>query len=432
MRRNFLQGIGLFGLGKTLPLSDTELQTGGGNLGRPDSPDTVFYKSETNEFRFLNVIGKVHYKFADLGELLAIRKLTDETNPGTFINAYVQFANTCKSIADNSLKSGFKVSARDAYMRASSYYYAALDFLDEAGQADKFLQYFKMHRDCWKAGAQLMDFSYEEFDIPYEQTTIKGFFFGHKNDKVKRPLLIFNNGSDGSIVDCWTMGGAGAFERGYNVVTFDGPGQGSSLFEKNLFFRYDWEKVVSPVVDAVIKRKDVDPKRIVLLGLSQGGYWVPRAAAFEKRIHTMIADPGVVNVSTSWMANLPQPLVSLLQSGNKAQFNGYLAEGFKQSPATAALYNFRARPYGFDNPFDAYTAVQKYQLNDVAGNISCNVIITSPEKEQFWPGQSQQLFDMIKSPKQQIPFTTAQGADYHCEPKARVLWEQQVFDSIRF
>ena len=54
-----------------------------------------------------------------------------------------------------------------------------------------------------------MDFNYEEFEIPYEQTTIKGFFISHKGDHAARPLCIFNNGSDGSIIDILTYGGAG-------------------------------------------------------------------------------------------------------------------------------------------------------------------------------------------------------------------------------
>jgi hypothetical protein len=118
---------------------------------------------------------------------------------------------------------------------------------------------------------------------------------------------------------------------------------------------------------------------------------VPRAAAYEKRIKVIIADPGVTNVSSSWLDHLPPPLVSLLKSGNKEQFNGYLEQGFKQSPALEAVYRFRTRPYGKDNPFDVYSEVQKYNLDGVAEKIVCDVIIPFPENELFWPGQSRAL-----------------------------------------
>ncbi|WP_051313588.1 alpha/beta hydrolase family protein [Sporocytophaga myxococcoides] len=397
----------------------------------PSLPPTHnFYKTESNEFKFINVLGKAHYKFADLGELLAIKNLTDENNAISFVNSYVKFADACKMTAEDCQKKGHRESARDAFLRASTYYYAATDYLDEAGHPEKFLSLFKTHRFCWQSAAKLMDFRYEEFDIPYEDTTLQGFFIGHRSDKSPRPLCIFNNGSDGPILDWWTMGGAGMFERGYNLVTFDGPGQGSSLFEKNLHLRYDWEKVITPVINSIIDRPEVDNNKIVLLGISQAGYWVSRAAAYEKRLKAIVTDPGVCDVSSSWTAHLPKEMHDLLQSDNKDMFNKYMLEGFKQMPEAEIMFNFRARPYGFNNPYDTYKEVQKYNLTGIAEKISCPVIITSPENESFWPGQSQQLYDMIRAPKQMIVFTATEGANFHCEPKARVLWEQRVLDSL--
>lgn len=429
-RRNFMTGL----IGAPVfmsALSESSVISAENIRNSADTaPELVFFKNEPNEFAFLNSLGKAHYKFADIGELLAIRSMVDETNPASFVQAYVKFADSCKSIADISLKNGQLITARDAYARAATYYYAALDYLDAALQSDRFKDLFIIHRKCWKAAASLMDFNYDEFNIPYEGNALAGFFMSHKGDHTARPLCIFNNGSDGSIVDAWTLGGAGLFERGYNLLTFDGPGQGSSLFEKNMYFRYDWEKVITPVVDSIIHRREVDKNKIVLLGVSQAGYWVPRAAAFEKRIKVIIADPGVTNVSSSWLDHLPSPLLALLQSGNKEKFNTYLEQGFKQSPALASVYNFRSRPYGKSNPFDVYTEVQKYNLNGVAEKITCDVIIPSPENELFWPGQSQALYDMIKSRKQLIHFTAAEGANYHCEPKARLVWEQKMSDAL--
>jgi hypothetical protein len=393
-------------------------------------PGHIFFKSEADEFAFLNALGKAHYKFSDIGELLAIRNLINESQSATFIQAYLTFAESCKKIADESLKNGQLISARDAYARASTYYYAAMDYLDAALQSDRFGELFRVHRTCWKAAISLMDVRYEEFNIPYEGTTLAGFFISHKGNSSPRPLCIFNNGSDGSIVDFWTLGGSGFFERGYNLLTFDGPGQGTSLFEKKLYFRYDWEKVITPVIDSIIHRRDIDKNKMVLIGISQAGYWVPRAAAFEKRLKAIIADPGTTDVSSSWLTRLPPPLLSLLKSGNKEKFDIYLKQGFKQSPESASVYAFRSRPYGISSPFDLYTEVRKYNLDGVAEKIECAVLIASPENEQFWPGQSQALYDMVKSPKQLISFTAAEGANYHCEPKARLVWEQKMLDAL--
>jgi hypothetical protein len=429
-RRNFISGLA--GAGALLPLTATASFITEAPVNHPadSGPEMIFFKKEPDEFAFLNVLGKAHYKFADIGELLAIRSQIDENEPASFVKAYLKFADNCKKIGDEAIKNDQRITARDAYARASSYYYAAMDYLDASLQSQRFKELFLIHRACWKIAVTLMDLNYEEFKIPYEGGSFAGFFISHKDDRTPRPLCIYNNGSDGSIIDVLTYGGAGMFERGYNIVTFDGPGQGSSLFENNMHFRYDWEKVITPVVDSVIHRKDVDKNKIVLLGISQAGYWVPRAVAFEKRIKVAIADPGVTNVSSSWLDHLPAPLVSLLKSGQKDKFNMYFEQGFKQSPALAATYAFRARPYGKDNPFDVFTEVLKYNLDGVADKIECAMIIPSPENEAFWPGQSQALYDMIKSRKILIPFTAEEGANYHCEPKARLVWEQKVLDAL--
>jgi cephalosporin-C deacetylase-like acetyl esterase len=114
------------------------------------------------------------------------------------------------------------------------------------------------------------------------------------------------------------------------------------LWKQKLYFRPDWEKVITPVVDYALTRNEVDPKRIAIQGISQGGYWVPRAVAFEKRIAAAIADPGVVDVSTSWTASLPKAMLELLKAGRKAEFDGYLSKVLNSE--TKGDLNFRMRP----------------------------------------------------------------------------------------
>jgi dienelactone hydrolase len=233
------------------------------------------------------------------------------------------------------------------------------------------------------------------------------------------------NGSDGSILDMWIWGGAPATARGYHCLAFDGPGQGAALWLQQLHFRPDWEHVITPVVDFVLQRADVDPRRIVLQGVSQGGYWVPRAVAFEHRIAAAVADPGVWDVSTSWSAHLPPPVLQLLNSGQKAQFDRVMREAGPRENATLA---FRMRPYGFASPYDAFKAAQSYTLDGLVDRIRCPMLITDPEGEQFWPSQSQRLFDALPGSKTLARFTAAEGGDLHCEPKATGLRGQRMFD----
>jgi 2,6-dihydroxypseudooxynicotine hydrolase len=78
--------------------------------------------------------------------------------------------------------------------------------------------------------------------------------------------------------------------RGIATLAFDGPGQGEG--EYDFAIRGDYEVPVNAVVDYVETRKDLDGARVGLWGVSLGGYYAPRAAAFEKRAKACIALSG--------------------------------------------------------------------------------------------------------------------------------------------
>jgi hypothetical protein len=265
--------------------------------------------------------------------------------------------------------------------------------------------------------------------VPYDGTTLPGYFFRSGPADQPRRTLIYNNGSDGSVVGAWVHGIADALLRGWNAMTFDGPGQNAALVRQGLHFRPDWEHVVTPVLDHLTRRPDVDAQRIALLGGSQGGYWVPRAAAFEHRISAAVADPGVVDVSTTMLAQLPHAMVRLLDAGKRDRFDGEMAWALKVSPGTRHTLATRMRPYGTTSPFDFFSAARAYVLTaEDAENIRCPVLVTDPEHEQFWPGQSRQLHDLLPGKATLMAFTEDEGADSHCEPVATGLRGERVFD----
>ena len=98
------------------------------------------------------------------------------------------------------------------------------------------------------------------------------------------------------------------------------------------------------------------------------------------------------------------------------------------SPEAARTLAFRGRPYGRTDPFDLFTEVQRYQVRDVAGQISTPMLILDPVGEQFFPGQSRQLYDLLPGEKRIIEFTQAQGANFHCQPTGRQLTHTQMLD----
>jgi dienelactone hydrolase len=264
--------------------------------------------------------------------------------------------------------------------------------------------------------------------IPYEGGTMPGWLFRPGGATTVRPTLVVVNGSDGPRSGAWAVSGGAAVKRGYNVLLFDGPGQQSMLFDRNVPFRPDWEHVLGPVYDFVSVQPAIDPTRIALYGWSQGGYWVPRALTVDHRYCAAIADPGVVDVSTSWTSQIPGPLLAMYEKGEAEKFDKDMALGMKLAAETARTWAFRARPYGAQGYAATLDAVRQYSTAQTAAAITTPLLITAPEHEQFWPGQAQQLGDLTTQVSTVLPFTAAEGADLHCEPLARSVAAQRMFD----
>ncbi|WP_341577951.1 dipeptidyl aminopeptidase [Microbacterium schleiferi] len=389
--------------------------------------ETGFY-SEDFDFEVRIQLGQAPYGGSDVGEVLrTIAEVKDGDHEGWY-QAWSALGERLASQAAASADAGHQTSAAAAYLRAANAYAPAVNAAASLGDADKLQHTFRAHRAAWDAFVDRAPYPAERLAIPYENTTMPGYFFRASTDGAKAPTLILVNGSDGSISSMWATGGLGGLHRGYNVLMFDGPGQQSMLFDKGIPFRYDWEAVMTPVVDVLVGRDDVDAERIAAYGISQAGYWLPRALTFEHRIAAAVADPGVVDVSQSWRAGIPKSEMELVEKGEKEKFDRGMEMALRYSKSVSRLWNFRAKPFGKDSPYDTMVEMLRYRLEpEDAAKISTPLLITSPEKEQFWPGQSEQLAAMVPDATLQ-PFTADEGADYHCQPLGRLLTDERMFD----
>lgn len=389
-----------------------------------------FFEDDSFNFAVQNLLGALRTGCGDAGEILSTVATITDGDDESWVTAWQALGDRVATIADDAAAHGHRVSAREAYLRAATYYAAVLESVDGVDGAEASLQRaFAAHCRCFDAHVTLRDAPVTKIEIPYEGTTMPGYFFAPAADGAARPTLIVNNGSDGPVTSMLGVADA-AVARGYNAVVFDGPGQQSMLFEHEIPFRSDWEHVITPVVDFLLDRADVDAERIALYGISQAGYWVPRALAFEHRIAAAVADPGVDDVAASWMGHLPKEMVQMLADRDKKTFDEWMAIGAEsQTPAERQELAWRGKPYGITDPYDLFASVATYKLDaDVLAQITTPLLVTDPEGEQFWPGQSQRLYDALPGPKVLVPFTEVEGADRHCEPMARSLLEQRMFD----
>jgi hypothetical protein len=391
------------------------------------------FKHDDFEFGYEMALGSVARGYAESGEVLATAGRIKDGDADAWVREWCSTAEAVEAAAQTAEADGHRVSACRYYLRASSYYSTGLYLITHSSTPERHHEIWSRHRAAWEKVVELLPVPGERLTIPYEGTSLPGWFFRATDAQPgeQRPLVVMNNGSDGATPSLGLHGGLAAGERGYHWLAFEGPGQQSVLFEQHIAFRHDWEAVLTPVVDAMVARPDVDPERLALIGVSQAGYWVPRALGFEHRFAAAVADPGVVDVSTSWTRQLPGFMRSQLQDpAKKDSFDKEMGWTERFSKSTRATLHFRGEPYGVHtgSRFDLYQQVLQYRLGDEVKGITTPILITDPEDEQFWPGQSQQLYDMLNGTKHLVKFTAEEGANHHCEPMAPALRDARIFD----
>ena len=86
--------------------------------------------------------------------------------------------------------------------------------------------------------------------------------------------------------------------RGLATLAIDGPGQGEAEYE--LAIEPAYEKVVTAAVDYLASRDDIDDRKVGLFGVSLGGYFAARGAAYERRIAATVALAGPYRFDLDW------------------------------------------------------------------------------------------------------------------------------------
>ncbi|MDH5507378.1 MAG: alpha/beta fold hydrolase [Anaerolineae bacterium] len=111
------------------------------------------------------------------------------------------------------------------------------------------------------------------------------------------PLVILLPGLDSTKEEFYNWENV-FLDRGMATLSMDGPGQGETGY--NTYIRADYNVAVTAMLDTIRKRDDIDQKRIGVVGVSMGGYYAPRAAAFEPRLKAVAAIGGPYNFGDCW------------------------------------------------------------------------------------------------------------------------------------
>ena len=212
----------------------------------------------------------------------------------SWLDAWTETARKHLALAQEALERDAPVSAGQAYLRAAVAYHFS-----------KFVWVIDRERNrrntlaavqAMSEAHRLLDPSAERIEAPIPGGRVVANLRLPAGDR-PAPLVVLIPGLDSAKEEFWHWESV-FLERGMATLSLDGPGQGETGL--SLDIRPDYEVAVAAVLDALAARSELDPDRIGAAGVSLGGHYVVRAAAFESRIRALAGVSGPYDFGAGW------------------------------------------------------------------------------------------------------------------------------------
>jgi len=374
------------------------------------------FKDPDMDFTFGSlVLGATVNHGCEIGEAF---RTAAQIKDGDAVSWQAEWAKTAALVAtrgERSLAGGHKVSARDQLQRASYYYRLALLAMLPADPRLK--EFARESRSLLKKAGALFEPPLEYFEIPFEGTVLPGFFWKAAAGAEPAKTLIMIGGGETFAEDLFFYIAPQAYDRGYNFMTVDLPGQGL-LPLAGKCFRPDMQVPLKAVVDYALGRPEVDPQRLAVYGYSGGGGFVPQAAMHDPRIKAIVMNACVVD-ARALFAIMPVVRATPPEIASWSSFHGN----------TVKLVCWR---WGvpLDQPASLVAANEGFRFDPAKVAVPALVIVGEGEYQSAEVKRQQQLcLDNLPNPRKKFVVTPAmEGAANHCVMENRSLMSQVVFD----
>ncbi len=206
----------------------------------------------------------------------------DAAGTQAFRETWSKMADRLCGLAEEDEARGRLLSAGEKYNRAATYYLTC-ERLQAHGAPGRIALYQRF-LEVFARGLKLSGERCQRVEIPYEGQVLSALYVPAEGVQGPAPVLVQVNGLDSTKEMKYRVGlPKWLAQRGVASLVVDQPGTGEALRLHGLTARFDSEHWASRVVDWLETREDIDPRRIGMEGVSLGGYYCPRAVAFEKR-----------------------------------------------------------------------------------------------------------------------------------------------------
>ena len=362
---------------------------------------------------------------ADIGEAMAAARRVVPGDDASWHAQWSALARKSYEVGEASERGGHPVSAARAYLRGTEYWRQAIFFIRRDLDDPRLQQGWRAHRQAFRRALPLLPWVTTIAEIPLGAASMTAYLMRPPGVVRPRRTVLAPCGFDSTAEAGYSATATMALTRGYNVLLWDGPGQGGMLYEHRVPMRPDFEAVVAPVIDWLLTQQGIDPDALALVGRSMGGYLAPRAATVERRLAALVCDPGQVEfvsrIVPKMFSQAQWERVLAADPATERQLQRLLDDPHKREYFGARMTTMGAATVG-----DFLRLQPAYSIEDTAKSIRCPTLLT--EGEGDFATQSGWLFDLLTCDKHLHRFSAAEGAGGHCCGLGATLWEGVAFD----
>lgn len=324
--------------------------------------------------------------------------------------AWAHASSLAESIAEEALSRGDVISARDAFLRASSYARASGYMITNGPTLQEHdprsLPLARRTQSLFRKAIPFLDCEVKILNIPYvderfgdREILLPAYLYipavQNRLENVKIPVLINSPGADSVQEELYFTHPHGGLQRGYAVLTFEGPGQGMPLRETGALMRPDWEVVTSRVIDYLegfaekLESEEgiaLDMQKIAVTGASMGGYYAIRAAS-DARVKACISVDPFYDMWDFCTKHLSGFFMGAWMNGwigdgivDRAIWTG-MRTSFKTNWEVSLTVSF----FGIVSPAGILKEMKKYTFKDrFLERIKCPVLVTDAEHSIYF------------------------------------------------
>lgn len=377
---------------------------------------SYFYKDGDMDFHFGNlVLGAAVNGGVEIGEAFYAASHIKDGDAASWQKAWGELAALAEARGLAALAAGHKVSARDQLLRAANYYRVSL--ISMLPDNPQLKERGRKVREVFQKAGKLFDPPVEYFETPFEGGKLPGYFRKAQAGSKPAKTLLMIGGGETFAEDLFYYIAPQAHARGYNFATVDLPGQGL-LPLQGMTFRTDTNLAMKAVVDQLLRRPDVDPKRLASYGFSGGGLFVPQAAMHDKRLKAIAMNSAVVDAHALF-GTMPAATAKPEEMATWSTFHGDVVK--------AICWRYGVP---MDQPARLIDANKGNTFDPAKIAVPALIIVGEGEYQSQEVQRQQKIaMDGFPSKKSKMVVTPkTEGASNHCVMENRSLIGQVLFD----